>query len=106
MKLLIDNALSPMVASGLREAGHDVVHARDVGLQAADDETLLLFAEREERVIVSADTDFSALLALRSMPKPSFVLLRRTLGNRPEKVADLLRGLLPRLSRSWKQAPS
>ena len=99
MRLLVDNAaLSPIVASGLREAGHDVVHARDGGLQAADDETLLFLAEREERVIVSADTDFGALLALRRMPKPSFVLLRRTMGNRPDQVVQLLRGLLPRVS--------
>jgi len=98
MKLLIDNALSPVVASRLRQIGHDVVHARDVGMQEADDETLLLLAEKEERVIVSADTDFGALLALRRMPKPSFVLLRRTVGNRPEQVADILEGLLPRVS--------
>ena len=32
------------------------------------------------------------------MPKPSFVLLRRIMGNRPEQVTDLLRALLPRLS--------
>jgi len=48
MRLLVDNALSSIAASGLREAGHDEVHARDVRLQAADDETLLLLAEREE----------------------------------------------------------
>jgi predicted nuclease of predicted toxin-antitoxin system len=67
-------------------------------MQEADDETLLLLAGKEERVIVSADTDFGALLVLRRMPKPSFVLLRRTVGNRPEQVADILEGLLPRVS--------
>jgi predicted nuclease of predicted toxin-antitoxin system len=70
MRLLVDNALSPIVASGLREAGHDVVHAGDVGLQAADDETLLLLAEREERVIVSADTDFGAIWRFAGCPSP------------------------------------
>ena len=78
MKLLIDNALSPLVAEGLRQAGHDVVHVRDIGLQEAPDDVILDRAQADQRVIVSADTDFGTLLALRCSRRPSFVLLRRT----------------------------
>jgi predicted nuclease of predicted toxin-antitoxin system len=76
LRFLVDAALSPVVADGLRRAGHDAVHLVDYDMLRAADAEVLLRAGNEDRVIVSADTDFAMLLATSGVSRPSFVLLR------------------------------
>ena len=71
MRFLIDNNLSPLLADELKTAGHDAVHVRDYGLQRATDQVVLARARSDNRVLISADTDFGTLLAREGAGRPS-----------------------------------
>lgn len=77
MRFLIDECLPSALAAVLREAGHDCVHVYEAGLGGQPDEQVMALADREQRILVSADTDFGELLASAPVVAPSLILLRR-----------------------------
>ncbi len=112
MKLLVDANLSPKVVVGLRGAGFEAVHVIDLDLVSATDNEILDRAVLDQLVVVTADSDFGMLLALRRSTNPSVVHLRHVaeltpadhsallVANLPTIVADLERGAIASLSPS------
>lgn len=95
MRFLVNNNLSPVLAEILRAAGHDVSHVREVGLQAAADQVVLAAAKAEQRVVISADTDFGTLLPRSGAKLPSVLLIRRLVGRRAAEQAATILANLP-----------
>lgn len=95
MKLLIDANLSPKILEPLRQAGYAVQHVADVGLLTASDEEIFDHAARGDLVVVTADSDFPMLLAVRATTAPSVVHLRHVAELRVTDLASLLVSNLP-----------
>jgi predicted nuclease of predicted toxin-antitoxin system len=78
VKFLLDECLPPQMAELLRAAGHDCAHVYELGLGGQPDEQIMALADRDNRILISADTDFGELLANAPVLAPSVILLRRT----------------------------
>jgi predicted nuclease of predicted toxin-antitoxin system len=98
VKFLIDNNLSPLLAESLRAAGHDAVHLRDIDMRAAADPAVLEYARSTECVLISADTDFGALLARSRASQPSVMLIRRLTGRRAAEQSAIIQANLPQVA--------
>ena len=72
-------------------------------MQHATDEEVFARAAQERRVLVSADTDFGTILALREESAPSVILLRRGPSN-PSAQSALLLSSLPLLTQALNEA--
>ncbi len=101
MRLLIDMNLSPLREAALNEAGHEALHWSRVGAPNASDRQLMDWAAANDHVVVTADLDFSAILAALRTRKPSVIQIRSRLLT-PEaigaKVVETLRALAADLS--------
>ncbi len=110
MRFLLDANLSPKLVTALTAAGHATRHVDDIGLVSASDLTIFDRAAADGDVLITADSDFTNLLAARGSSGPSVVLLRHVaelpwreheallIANLPIVLADLAEGAVVSLS--------
>jgi predicted nuclease of predicted toxin-antitoxin system len=67
-------------------------------MQRAPDPAILTLADSEDRVLLSADADFAAILTIGTKHKPSLILFRGEFEPAAQQQARLLLGCLPGLS--------
>src|SRR5688572_18743850 len=106
MRFLVDNALSPGLATLLTRAGHDALHVRTIELQRAEDIVIFDKAAADDRIVVSADTDFGALLAARNARKPSIIQFRGPGSRTPHALTHAICRILRKLPMHWSAAAS
>ncbi len=93
MLFLIDQDVYKTTVDKLKEWGHDVVTAENLGMQRASDEELLRAALKANRLLITRDKDFGALLFLKKKKSTGVILLRISPKN-IEKVHSELQKLL------------
>ena len=89
MKLLLDQGVPRSVVGHLRTAGIESIHTGEIGLATATDSDILERARIDDRIAVTLDADFHALLARSAATTPSVIRIRIQ-GLRGEECARLL----------------
>lgn len=74
MKFLIDRCAGRRLAEWLRSEGHNVVESRERGPDPGD-RTLLEWASRESRILVTMDKDFGEFLFVEKVPHCGLIRL-------------------------------
>jgi len=102
MKLVLDMNLSPRWIQTLEEQGWETVHWTSVGDPRASDRAIMQWAQDHDRVVVTHDLDFGALLAATSAQKPSVIQVR-TRDVMPKVIAPILIDALRRFENELEE---
>jgi predicted nuclease of predicted toxin-antitoxin system len=76
-RLLLDQGVPRSTGAILTRSGWEVTHVSEIGMSRASDADILERAKTEQRVCITLDADFHALLALGAEAGPSVVRVRK-----------------------------
>jgi predicted nuclease of predicted toxin-antitoxin system len=90
MRFVVDECTGPVVARWLCEGGHDVYSVYDEA-RGLDDGNVLQLAMRENRILITNDTDFGERVFRLHQPHCGVILLRLTDERAVKKIAAISR---------------
>jgi Domain of unknown function (DUF5615) len=93
MRFLANENLPDVAIAALNAAGHDIVSVR-LAAPGASDATVLEWAVREQRILLTFDKDFGELANASGLPAGCGIVLFRLPMPKPGEVADRLARLL------------
>ena len=94
IRILLDQGLPRGTSQILCREQWDVVHTGDIGLAQASDREIIDFAQREDRIIITLDADFHAILAVENASSPSVIRIRQE-GLKAVQLSDLIKSIWP-----------
>lgn len=92
MRFLADGSCDFRVVRALRAAGYDVAALVEIA-PGAEDQTVIDFAVREDRIVVTEDRDFGQLVYAAAKPAAGVILIRfpsTGRGGLPRMLVDFL----------------
>ncbi|MDE2683755.1 MAG: DUF5615 family PIN-like protein [Chloroflexota bacterium] len=100
MRLVIDENMSPVIATLLRNYGHDVIAVAEESPRLPDP-AVMEWAVREDRILVTSDNDFGALIYHQGLPSPPAVVLFRVANLSGHELIEFVAETL-REERDWE----
>lgn len=76
MRFLVDENVRESVVELLRSLGYDARSVVEALASATDDESILAYAAKEQRILITNDQDFGTLTFLGMQPSCGVILLR------------------------------
>ncbi|OGW50641.1 MAG: hypothetical protein A2Z50_03340 [Nitrospirae bacterium RBG_19FT_COMBO_42_15] len=76
MQFLTDQDVYQSTINYLKNLGHNVIRAKDIGFERASDNEILQRAAKDQRILITRDKDFGALTFVTHINSSGIILLR------------------------------
>ena len=102
LEFLTNMNISPLTVEQLRKNGWNIVRVSEVMDRGSKDIYILIYAQQQNKVVITQDLDFSAILALSGYEKPSLINLRLE-NPRPDLVTSRIIEVVSTMERELEE---